>query len=309
MGRTQWVLIGAATIVVAIVGVGLRGRGSRASRPQVATTSAAPVSADRVQEPNVAGKFYPADPDELGAMIDGFLSKAHPARVPNLRALVCPHAGYPFSGPTAAYCYQILAKSSPRTVAILAPSHRARFLGVSVPAVDAFRTPLGLVFLSDRAARIAAMSPFNSDPSAHASEHSLEVQLPFLLRVDPNVRIVPMVFGEVDEAAVGRRLAGELPDGTVVVASSDLSHYHPYDMARQIDRATIDAILALDPERVRRAELCGKGPVLALLAIASQKGWQAQLIDYRNSGDTAGDKGQVVGYAAIAFFTNAGTHG
>jgi AmmeMemoRadiSam system protein B len=120
------------------------------------------------------------------------------------------------------------------------------------------------------------------------------------------VRLVPMVMGEVDPREVARRLGDELGPDTLLVASSDLSHYHPYADAQKLDRATIDAILALDLERMGVAEACGKRPVMVLMELARQKGWQARLLDYRNSGDTAGSKAKVVGYAAIAFYDPAG---
>jgi len=307
MSRTRWLLLGA--VIVLVVSVGFASR-CRVPRPQAAPPSppTSSVSPERVKEPNVAGAFYPADPAELRALVDAQLAQAKPERIANLRGLVCPHAGYVFSGPVAAFCYQELAGRSTRTVALLGPSHHAYFEGVSILAADAYRTPLGLVLLSELAARLSASPPFNTNPEAHAREHSVEVQLPFLQRVLPEANIIPMVFGVVDEVAVGQRLARELPADVLVVASSDLSHYHPYEVAEQLDHSTIEAILSLDVDRLRHEELCGKGPVLALLALARQRGWQARLLDYRNSGDTAGDKSKVVGYSAIAFFDGGG-HG
>ena len=243
-----------------------------------------------------------ADRAELGRMVDEYLARAQSEKVTGLRALVCPHAGYVYSGLTAAHCYAELVRSEFRTVVILGPSHKYAFEGVSIPAVDAYRTPLGLVPLSPRAKEFAAQAPFVSIAEAHAREHSLEVQLPFIQRTLPRARIVPMVFGQVATGEVARALASRIDDRTLVVASSDLSHYHPYETARQMDRQTIDAIVALDLEKMRGQHACGKGPVLALMALAQQKGWRAKLLDYRNSGDTAGSKSSVVGYSAIAFY-------
>jgi AmmeMemoRadiSam system protein B len=250
----------------------------------------------------VAGAFYPDDAAELASMVDGFLAKAEPAPLQNLRGMVCPHAGFVYSGPTAAYCYKLLQGLTVDHVAILAPSHRVAFVGVSIPEVDAYRTPLGLVLVSEQVKHFANQGPFIYNPQAHAQEHSLEVQLPFLQRVLQGTKIIPMVFGEANVAEVARRLGQHLGPKSIVVASSDLSHYHPYEVAQRLDRSAIDAILSLDVEGLRDQEVCGKWPVAALMLLAKQKGRKATLLDYRNSGDTAGSKAQVVGYAAIAFY-------
>jgi hypothetical protein len=302
MDRRQWVLAGAGILLVVIVGLGVRGQSGSARVTAAAASPEPAVSAARVLQPSVAGTFYPDDPEALGAMVDGFVAQARPEPAANLRGLVCPHAGYVYSGPVAGFCYRLVAAHPAETVAILAPSHRARFEGVAIPDVDAMRTPLGLVALSDRAARLAATSPFVFNAAAYSREHALEVQLPFLQRTAPSARILPMLFGEVDEVALGQRLDRDLPEGALVVVSSDLSHYHPYEEARQLDRGTIEAILALDVARLQQAELCGKGPVTALITLARIRGWEARLLDYRNSGDTAGDRSRVVGYAAMAFY-------
>jgi len=263
------------------------------------------IAPARVRQPAVAGQFYPADPDELARAVDGYLEPVPIAPIAGLRALVAPHAGYRFSGPTAAFAYQQLRGRKPGTVYVLAPSHHAAFAGVSIPDVDAYRTPLGLCRLSAKAVELRKLSPFTSVPAAHASEHSLEVQLPFLQRVVGEFELVPLVFGKVDPRAVAEALVDRLEPTSIVIASSDLSHYYPDATARKLDRATVAAIEQLDIDGIAHGEACGKLPILTVVHIARQLGWKAKVLDYRNSGDTAGSKDRVVGYAAIAFYESS----
>jgi AmmeMemoRadiSam system protein B/AmmeMemoRadiSam system protein A len=283
-----------------------------------------PSETKRVREPAVAGLFYPKAKAELEAMLDRYLASAKTAPVQNLRALVVPHAGYRYSGPTAAHGYKLLSGSSFQTVVVLAPSHYAAFEGACVSGADEFRTPLGAVPIAPLARELAKTKPFVPEapcrvgrpqwamqssrplPAAGADtpdtwEHADEVQVPFLQRVLKEFALVPIVFGEVDPAEVARGLAGRLDEQTLLVTSSDLSHYHPYDKAKELDTACVRALCALDVEQLARQEACGKVPILALLHLARLKGWTAHMLDYRNSGDTAGDKSGVVGYAAVAF--------
>jgi len=279
----------------------------------------------RVRSPAVAGLFYPAESPELSRMVDGLLANAPAQNIPRLKALVCPHAGYPYSGPTAAIAYKNLAGRGIQTVVILGPSHYAAFAGASVSEADTWQTPLGMVPLSAKAQQLARTSPFVPEPKCFVKrpawsrqsskpapaagedtpdtwEHSVEVQVPFLQRVLTHFSILPVVFGEVDPEPAARALAGVLDEQTVIVASSDLSHYHPYAEARALDNRCVQAICNLDINGMKTEEACGKLPVLTLIYLARLKGWKAQLLDYRNSGDTAGDKSGVVGYAAIAFY-------
>lgn len=256
---------------------------------------------DRTRQPAVAGTFYPRDPTELREQVDRMLAEARLHDLPRLRALICPHAGYRFSGPIAASGYkQLTSRKFPRIV-VLAPSHRVAFQGVAVPDVDAFQTPLGLVRIDDEAKTLAKQSPFILDSSPHAREHALEVQLPFLQRVLGTFELLPLVFGDVDEVGLAPRLGQLADDRTFFVTSSDLSHYYAYEQAKVLDEGTVQAIVRLDIEAVRQREACGKGPILALLQLAKSRGWKARLLDLRNSGDTSGDHSRVVGYAAIAF--------
>lgn len=262
-------------------------------------------------------------------MVDRFLAEAPAREMPNLRALICPHAGYEFSGPVAAHAYKLLVGRSYDTVIILAPSHYAAFEGASVPAADAYETPLGKVPISQKAKQLAGKKPFVLEPKcfvhrpgwAHMAskpapgigedtpdtwEHSHEVQVPFLQKVLTNFSILPIVFGEVDPEQVANALAELIDDQTLIIASTDLSHYMPYERANEMDRRTIKWICDLDIKSLgapaARETACGRGPVLALMHLAKRNGWKPHLLDYRNSGDTSGDKSQgVVGYAAIAF--------
>lgn len=281
-----------------------------------------------VRKAAVAGLFYPRDKGKLLAAVDGYLAGAKPAPLENLRAVISPHAGFRYSGPTAAHAYKLLKGRNIRTVIVLAPSHYARFEGASIPDVEAYETPLGRVPLSPLATKLAGTGPFRVNPGCtvrrpdwwrqapkelppfgqdtpHTWEHSLEVQLPFLQRTLEKFALVPIVFGRVDPEAVARALAERLDERTLVVASSDLSHFHPYDVARDLDTKCIQAICSLDPDRVKPQEACGKGPILALMHVARMKGWKAKSLDYRNSGDTAArDRSSVVGYSAIGFFAS-----
>ncbi len=280
---------------------------------------------DEVREAAVAGLFYPAERDALAAMIDGFLANAKVEPVEKVRGLVCPHAGYRFSGQTAAYGYKPLTGRDVRTVVIMAPSHYAAFQGASIPDAEAYRTPLGTVKISPKAKELAEVRPFVSNPpcrvrrppwwpqspkkapplgqdTPHTWEHSLEVQLPFLQKTLKDFTIIPIVFGQVDAEEAARVLVDRVDEKTILVASSDLSHYYPYEVARRMDASCTKAICDLDIEGMEKEEACGKAPILTLMRIAKQKGWKAKLLDYRNSGDTSGDKSGVVGYAAIVFF-------
>ena len=281
---------------------------------------------ETVREAAVEGLFYPGDKDELSKLLDDLLADAGAGSPTNLRALICPHAGYAFSGKTAAIAYKQAAGGDFGTVVVLAPTHCASFQGASVPPVDAYRTPLGLVPLSPKADELAKVAPFVSKPACnvarpgwssksskegpvylgddtpHTWEHSLEVQLPFLQKVLKDFTLVPAVLGQVDAKAAAKALDAFVTDDTLVIASSDLSHFLPYDQAQKLDKATISAILRLDTEALTGTEACGYAPVRTLLHLARSRRWQARLLDYRNSGDTSGNMSSVVGYAAVAFY-------
>ncbi len=273
-----------------------------AQRARVAPEPTELVNPARVRQAAVVGRFYPADPQQLEQAVEGYLADVPTAPLTGLRALVAPHAGYRFSGPTAAFAYQQLKGRPIDTVYVLAPSHHVPFAGVSIPDVDAYRTPLGLCRLAPEANTLRGLSPFTTVAEAHTTEHSLEVQLPFLQRALGEFKLVPLVFGKVDPRAVAEVLAPRLGPGAIIIASSDLSHYYPYDTARQLDQTTTQAIEQLDIAAVAQAEACGKLPILTVIHLARKLGWKAKVLDLRNSGDTAGAKDRVVGYAAVAFY-------
>jgi hypothetical protein len=255
--------------------------------------------------PAVAGMFYPSDPDELKRMVHQYLDDADPPALTSVRALIAPHAGYPYSGPVAGYAYKLLTQKSapPNRIFILGPSHRSWFPGVAAADVDAFRTPIGehpvdRAYIQDLAASSDIVSAISTP---HEPEHCLEVQYPFLQIVCPNVPTVPILFGEVDPQAVGSLLNESLGENDVVIVSSDLSHYHSNTTAHTLDQELLDALLASDPTGVAQGEACGEAPIRALMTIAEDRGWKPHLLDYRTSGDTTGNKSQVVGYSAVAY--------
>jgi AmmeMemoRadiSam system protein B/AmmeMemoRadiSam system protein A len=251
----------------------------------------------------VAGMFYPAPPAELRRQIDQMLAEARSTPAPPPKALIAPHAGYVYSGPIAASAYAQVAGSADRVrrVVLLGPAHRVFVRGLALPGVRRFATPLGEVEIDqDAVALLRDLPQVVESPSAHEAEHSLEVHLPFLQRLLPDFRLLPLAVGDATAGEVAEvldRLWGG--DETLIVVSSDLSHYLPYDTARATDRATIEQVLRLD-ETLDHEQACGATPINGLLRVARRRGLRAELLDLRNSGDTAGDRRRVVGYAAVA---------
>jgi AmmeMemoRadiSam system protein B/AmmeMemoRadiSam system protein A len=266
---------------------------------------AAPMEALQSRPPAVAGLFYPNDPAALRRDVQQFVgAAAAPARSAAApKALIAPHAGYVYSGPIAGQAYARLLPWAGRIrrVILLGPVHRVPVRGLALPSAGRFDTPLGSVDLDREAvARLRDLPQITFSDRAHAAEHSLEVHLPFLQQVLGHFSLVPLAVGDAtpDEVAeVLTRLWGD--EETLIVVSSDLSHYLPYATARAADRATVDTMLALDPT-LDHAQACGATPVNGLLALARRRGLRAELLDLRNSGDTAGDRDRVVGYAALA---------
>ena len=257
----------------------------------------------QTRPPAVAGMFYPGDARELADDVAHLLDAAEAASGAP-KALIVPHAGYVYSGPVAASAYALLApvRASIRRVVLFGPTHRVPVRGLAVPSADSFATPLGVVPL-DRAAIAEALQlpQVKAADGPHALEHSLEVQLPFLQAALDDFALVPFAVGDAsahEVADVMERLWGG--DETLIVVSSDLSHYHAYAEAQRIDRRTADDILGLRALGSHE-QACGATPVNGLLDVARRRGLTPQLLDLRNSGDTAGDKSRVVGYAAFAF--------
>jgi AmmeMemoRadiSam system protein B len=255
--------------------------------------------------PAVAGQFYPGDRDELNEMLTAMLQQARPVTPKHIKALISPHAGYIYSGPVAATAYQALKNQAEqiKRVVLLGPSHRVGFHGIATSSASEYKMPLGSIPI-DRAAvdLISDLPQVVEYDEAHQYEHSLEVQLPFLQRVLEDFVLVPLVVGDCPGEQVAEVL--ELLWGgeeTLIVISSDLSHYNPYDVAREQDRRTSEAIVNLQPERIQYDDACGRNPVKGMLLAAKRHHLATDLVDLRNSGDTAGDKSRVVGYGAYLF--------
>lgn len=266
-----------------------------------AQLSVADESRDKVRHTAVAGMFYPGEPDELRQMVRSFFSDACGAKVPGkIRGLVSPHAGYIYSGIVAAAGYRQIDPSI-KTVILLGPSHRLPLRACSIPEVRAYRTSLGDVRLASLASTLHSLPGFETVPEAHRAEHSLEVQLPFLQVMLKDFEIVPILTSGADPEALAATLVPHIGEDTLVVASSDLSHYYSYETATAMDRICTTAISKCQFCDMPLCEACGKQAVLTLMHIAKIKGWHGLLLDYRNSGDTAGGKDRVVGYASIAF--------
>ncbi len=258
------------------------------------------------RQPAVAGLFYPADVATLQALVDELLASAPIAAGGSVpKALIAPHAGYVYSGPIAASGYARLlpARDRIRRVVLLGPSHRVPLYGLAASSASAFATPLGEIPVDQRGvASLADMPQVKVLDEAHAMEHSLEVHLPFLQTVLERFSVVPLVVGEASASevdAVLERLWGG-PE-TVIVISSDLSHYHDYRTARSMDQATCRAIEALREQDIGFDQACGRIPVGGLLVAARQHHLRVKTLDLRSSGDTAGPHEQVVGYGTWAF--------
>jgi AmmeMemoRadiSam system protein B len=260
-----------------------------------------------VRAPAVAGTFYPGESRELAQSLAQMLgTAAHDApgrAVP--KALIAPHAGYIYSGPIAASVYALLApaRRSITRVVLLGPTHRVAVRGLVLPGSQAFATPLGTVEIDPAAAEALRNLPqVTVSEQAHALEHSLEVHVPFLQTVLERFTLVPLAVGQASAQEVAEVLDA-LWGGpeTLIVVSSDLSHYLSYGDAQAVDRATAKAILGLATD-LSHEQACGATPVTGLTQTARRRGLKPELIDLRNSGDTAGDKSRVVGYGAFAFY-------
>lgn len=250
----------------------------------------------------VAGMFYPAETTTLEHTVAELLA-AVPAGGDGAKAIIAPHAGYRFSGLTAAHAYRLLEgrRERIRRVVLLGPAHRVYLQGMALPSVDAFTTPLGDVPVdADGVTRALALPGTRISDAAHAAEHSLEVHLPFLQTVLDDFRLVPIVVGVCPASEVKTVLEALWGgDETIIVVSSDLSHFHSYDEARGIDANTTARIEARDTT-LQGEEACGAYALNGLLLTAKAHGMHVRTLDLRNSGDTAGDKQRVVGYGAYA---------
>ena len=256
-----------------------------------------------IRQAAVAGLFYPGTATELAHDVRAMLADAPTAEV-TPKALIAPHAGYIYSGPIAASAYATLENIAPhiRRVILLGPTHRVAVRGLALSGAEAFATPLGEVALDMEAAQaIAHLPQVVINPQAHAQEHALEVQLPFLQTILHDFKLLPLAVGMATPEEVAEVL--ELlwgGDETLIVISSDLSHYLPYELAQSTDRDTAQAVLHLQ-QPLSHEQACGGTPINGLILAARKHHLVPHLLDLRNSGDTAGSRDGVVGYAAFAF--------
>lgn len=273
-----------------------------------------------VKEPSVAGAFYPSEPEELRRMVKGYLDAAKPATAEGELILAfAPHAGYIYSGGVAAYTYKALKTRNIKRIILLGPSHHSLFKGVSVYREGYMKTPLGLLEIDERLAEslINEEKDARFYPDAFRKEHSLEVQFPFIQEALGNVKIVPILVGMLTKESfdfITERLTEILKSDpqTILLVSTDLSHYHGYDEAREMDNLVINDILNLSTEalerdlRSKRGEMCGSYPAIIGLSVARRVGaTHGVLLKYANSGDTAGRMDSVVGYASIAILKSS----
>jgi MEMO1 family protein len=257
------------------------------------------------RRPAVAGSFYPAQPNRLRRQVEEFLADAGTALKIAPKGLIAPHAGYIYSGPSAAAAFATLRDSAQTLarVVLIGPAHYVAFRGVALPTADAFETPLGRVPVDHDALNEITGLPFVSrNDAAHAPEHALEVELPFLQTVLPSFSLLPLIVGDATVHEVAQVLA-RLWSGpeTLVVISSDLSHYHSYKAAQRLDAATAAAIENGDWASLGPGQACGYLPIAGLLIEASRHNLKARRLSLCNSGDTAGPRDQVVGYGAWMF--------
>ena len=268
----------------------------------------------------LAGTWYPGSADELTKKIEGFLSRANPPPIHGkLRALIVPHAGYMYSGQVAAHAYKLLKGEHFRRIVLVGPSHRVSFDGVSVNLQSGYKTPLGIVPTDQEIAHklLGAGSHFRWLGIAHAQEHCLEIQLPFLQTVLRNFRIVPMLMGRQDYQSCSKlsdtlvRILGDSED-TLILASTDLSHFHSYSQARALDLQFIKHVEGFDPKELAEdlslgnCEACGGGAVVTTLLTAQQWGAdRAVILNYANSGDVTGEHRRVVGYLSAALIRSS----
>ena len=254
-----------------------------------------------MRKPAVAGMFYPKDKDELKRSIHGLLDQGKEVKFKGeLKALIVPHAGYAYSGIVAGAGFKLLAGQQASRhyskVILLGPSHQAYFSGAAIAAED-FETPLGTVKIGNISSWLKEELIVEM-PEAHRKEHCLEVELPFLQETFSKFELYALVLGEVDEEKLAETIKRFIDNNTLIVVSSDLSHYLPYETAVKKDKETINKILHFD---FSHFEACGERPIKVLMYLAKSLNWKPFLIDYKNSGDTAGDKSRVVGYTAIGY--------
>ena len=273
------------------------------------------VPGKNIRESIAAGSFYPGDPDALRRQINKFLDNTELSKIEDIKSIVCPHAGYIYSGQVAAYSYRQISGKKFDSVFIIAPSHSEYFDFVSIFNGDAYRTPLGLAYVDKERSKILAdkSSCIELSEHGHRDEHSLEVQLPFLQVLFDDIKIVPIVIGQQNNRNIKElgNTIGNLfkNDNILIIASTDLSHYYQYNIAVSIDRKTENLINNFDPENLmleflrNNVEMCGGGPVISAMIASKILGANSsKVLNYKNSGDVTGDRNAVVGYLSAVFY-------
>jgi hypothetical protein len=272
---------------------------------------AGPVcSAENIRKPVYAGSFYPADKAEISQTIEILTLQSKETRFTapsgkSLKAIVMPHAGYIYSGLTASHASHLLAENQFSKVILMGPDHRIGFAGCAISDSDIYETPLGRVKIHRDNSKLRLQKElFNSVPASDKNEHSLEVVLPFLQTYLKKFELVPIIAGFSDYNKIAESIDPIIDNKTLIVASSDLSHYLPYKEAVERDKATIGMILNFEKEKLLKRDnaACGKIPLLTIISLAEKHGWKPVLVHYSNSGDTAGERSRVVGYTSIAFY-------
>jgi MEMO1 family protein len=261
-----------------------------------------------VRLPAVAGTFYPGDPATLRRTTGGLLAAAREAAAPSPCAIIAPHAGYLYSGPVAAEAFTAvkLLGGTVRRAVVIGPAHYVSFRGIAAPSAASFATPLGEMPVEEQGVEaVAGLPQIVIDDTPHAPEHALEVELPFLQTIFGALPIIPLVVGRASADEVAEVLAQQWDDNTLLVVSSDLSHYYDYATAKRIDAETAAAIESLDDRSIGANEACGHLAIRGLIIEARCRGLTVHRLDLRNSGDTAGDRRSVVGYGAWAFVGHA----
>jgi len=251
--------------------------------------------------PAVAGSFYQGGRRRLLSDVEALLANApecSPALLPQM--LIVPHAGHVYSGPVAAIGYRLLAREVVRRIGLIGPSHYVPFRGLAAPLHPRMETPLGTIDLDPVVEELVQMGFASRSEAAHAREHSLEVQLPFLQIVAPESTVAPLLTGDDDPDPARGAIDAMLDAGVFVIVSSDLSHYHDHETARSLDSATAGAIVDLREGDLGRESACGRTAVRGALRVAAERGWECELLDLRTSGDTAGPRDRVVGYGCFA---------
>ncbi len=268
-----------------------------------------------IRESVAAGSFYPAGPDALRKQINNFLENVEPAKISKIKSIICPHAGYIYSGQVAAHSYKHISGKKFDSVFIITPSHSEYFNYISIFNGDAYSTPLGIVSVDkNRAELLAGKSALiKLSQSGHLNEHSLEVQLPFLQVLLDDIKIVPMVMGQQNRQNIEElgNIIGNLfkDEDILIIASTDLSHYHPYETAVSLDGKVKELVSRFDIKSMTadflngNIEMCGGGPVIsAMIASKIMGANSSQVLKYKNSGDVTGDKSAVVGYLSAVFY-------